>query len=68
MADRTYTPTMGMVRELARASLGHPCVEDLERDRCRRRGLIGVRGLTASGHDVLNRAAQQFEQFEARHG
>lgn len=59
MAD--YTPTMGMVRALARAELGEAAADDFDRDRCMRRGLLTHRGLTHEGQAVLRRAVQQHE-------
>lgn len=56
-----YTPTMGMVRELATASLGLTSEDEFSRQRCVRRGLLTRRGLTLEGQRALARAGQQFE-------
>ena len=54
------TPTMGMVRELARVGLDAPPVESIARWSCQRRGLLNRWGqLTASGHAALHRALRQ---------
>lgn len=56
---RTYSPSMGMVREMARARLGEACRERLERLRCRLRGLIDGHGrVTPLGRLVLERVAR----------
>lgn len=66
-----YVPTLGMVRELARAALDAPLEarEPEPLDRCRRRGLIDWRGvITPSGEAVLNRAIAKHRIHEATHG
>lgn len=48
------SPTMGMVRELARAGLAAPPTESLARWTCQRRGLLDRWGrLTAAGAATL---------------
>lgn len=55
-----YKPTMGMIRELARAGLGDPVVETVARWACRQRGLLNCWGqVTTAGHVALARAARQ---------
>lgn len=56
-----YTPTMGMVRELATARLGLKSEDEFSRQRCVRRGLLTRQGLTLEGQRALARAGQQFE-------
>lgn len=56
-----YTPTMGMVRELATAKLGLRSEDEVSRERCIRRGLLTHNGVTVEGQRVLTRIGRQFE-------
>lgn len=51
MADRSYTPTVGMILALA----GHRNATQADVDRCRLRGLMGLRGPTTDGRAILSR-------------
>lgn len=56
-------PTIGMVRELARAHLGAPSRELVARWTLRARGLVDITGrLTAAGEVALSAAYRQHER------